>query len=431
MKDLSRRLKKRFFPLLYLRQIEKDERSLGKERDAKRLLRFKQTLQWAGRTVPYYRETFKVIGFDPGRVRCLEDLSKIPVLTKSSIQADPTRFISEKVPESKRQSQGTTGSSGRPLQVWMTKEEELYSHALVLYGFLKSGARPGMRLAIVRNASPALKGVKKVNRDIFQWYVLDLKNELDEILKQLNELKPEILYSYPSWLSLLSRHLLDKGFRIYKPSFVFTHGEGLTPEVRSLIRSALGCPVRNSYGSTEFYRMAYECGEEKLHILETPYVLETVMPQVLVPGDHGEEIIVTSLYHRAMPFIRYRLGDRIVKREGRCGCGAEGPIIEEVTGRSDDFLVLPSERRVSARAVNLLDDIPGILEYQIIQKEKHRLEVRVRPGSEFDETIEQRIKEKILEGCGGEPVEVNVLMVDQILRLPNGKLSAVISEIRP
>src|SRR3989338_181390 len=196
MKNLSNRLKQRFLPFLFLKQIQKAEHFARKQRDAKRLLRLKETLRWAGRTVPYYRETFKAIGFDPDRVRCLEDLSKIPVLTKSSIQADPSRFISERVPESKRRSQGTTGSSGVPLQVWMTKEEELYSRALVLHGFLKSGARPGMRLALVLNKSSALKGVKKTNRDVFQWYGLDLKNELDEILKQLNELKPEIIHSY-------------------------------------------------------------------------------------------------------------------------------------------------------------------------------------------------------------------------------------------
>ena len=98
-------------------------------------------------------------------------------------------------------------------------------------------------------------------------------------------------------------------------------------------------------------------------------------------------------------------------------------------GRSDDYLTLPSGRKLSARAINLLEHIPEILDYQIVQKRRDLFEVRIKPGQAFDEKSEEMVKSTILEGCLNEKVSVAVVKTDELKRTSRGKLQAVVSEV--
>jgi phenylacetate-CoA ligase len=147
-------------------------------------------------------------------------------------------------------------------------------------------------------------------------------------------------------------------------------------------------------------------------------------------GDDGcSDILVTSLYHRTMPLIRYRLGDRIKLRKDPCACGDPLPAIETVVGRSDDFVTLPSGRKVSARAINLLEGVEGILEYQIVQQERDLFVVSVVPIGVLDAPKEEEIERIIQRGCGDEPIRVEVRSTSGIGRSRTGKLRAVVSNV--
>lgn len=417
----SNRFKDRFLLPRYLSRIRHDEDLPADRKKALKCERLEKTLDWAARTVPYYREWFR-----SGQGR---GFSEIPPLERRAIQTDAARFVSERAPKHNRFELSTTGSSGTPLRIPMTKEEMLFSRALVLYGFIRSGVKEGSRVALIQNDPRSSSGaLRKDTRDLFRWYSVDLKNELSQNVRVLDELKAEVLYSYPSCLSLVARHLEESQARFYRPSFVITHGEVLTAPVRELLKRVFRCEVRNSYGSTEFYRIAYECAEQKLHALETAHVLETAKSEEGGQAQGGE-ILVTSLYHRTMPFVRYRLGDRVVLSDRHCRCGAEGTVIEDMIGREDDLLILPSGRRITARAVNLLDDVRGVLQYRIVQKEKGLFEVAVCAGAGFDGNSERQIRRAIQTGCRPEAVDVNIVRTDSIPRCANGKLNAVVSEV--
>lgn len=319
-----------------------------------------------------------------------------------------------------------------PLRVVTNPWESAMSQALVRYGFLRSGAKPGQKIVMILNITAPSTPLKKDITDIFQWHRLDLKNDLSYNLNALERLKPEIIYSYPSYLALLCQYAQERNLKVFSPGLIFTHGEMLTATVKNLAQKTFQCRVRNTYGSTEFQRIAYECKEEKLHVLESSLLVETFPPQDSgVTEDEGEEIVITSLYHKTMPFIRYRLGDRVHLLKNTCRCGARGKIIQEVTGRQEDMLTLPSGRRISARWINMLDDIPHILEYQIVQKSPEFFEVLIRPTPHFNNFQEEQIRRMIQAGCCGETVRVEIRKTTQLRRSANGKLKTILSEVKP
>jgi hypothetical protein len=93
-------------------------------------------------------------------------------------------------------------------------------------------------------------------------------------------------------------------------------------------------------------------------------------------------------------------------------------------------VTLPGGRRLSARALNLLEDVPGILEYRVVQTEPGRFRVDLSPEPGFGDPSRQRVREAIQRGCAPDAVEVELRVVERVPRAPNGKLRAVVSEVR-
>ncbi|MBI2351226.1 MAG: hypothetical protein HYV00_07095, partial [Deltaproteobacteria bacterium] len=222
----------------------------------------------------------------------------------------------------------------------------------------------------------------------------------------------------------MSKRLLEHRPLGFKPRLILAGAEILNASARSLIQRAFQAKVRQTYACAEFSRMAFECEFENLHAIPGSTILETEGAGEV--GD-GANLLVTSLYQKTMPLIRYRLGDRVALSEERCQCGSNFQVIKAVIGRMDDYLTLPSGRQISPRAINPLEDISGVTEYQIIQKKRDYFEVLVRPGPDFTANSEESIKKVIAAGCLGEPVRIHVIKSAGLRRLPSGKLRAVIS----
>ncbi len=145
-------------------------------------------------------------------------------------------------------------------------------------------------------------------------------------------------------------------------------------------------------------------------------------------GKEGE-IIVTGLYNYAMPLIRYKLGDVGIPTDEVCSCGRNWPLIKSIEGRADDYLILPSGRIISPRNINVIENIPGIKEYKIIQERKNLFNVLIIPDKNYSLQTEKEVEEQIKLGCFGEDICVEVRVVDEIPRERTGKLRTIISRI--
>jgi len=200
----------------------------------------------------------------------------------------------------------------------------------------------------------------------------------EEIISRLNEFQPAMLSGYPSNLALLA------GFKELDihPDIVITGGELLTDEIRSKLEKRFGCYVQTHYSCTEGGEIACECSEKHLHINEDWIIFEPVdKNNDPVPcGVMSDKVLITNLANRIQPFIRYELTDRVIVHDEKCKCGRTSYWVE-VEGRTDDILELYGNVRIAPMSLyKILEEVPGISRFQLVQKASDRVELRLTAG---------------------------------------------------
>jgi phenylacetate-CoA ligase len=148
-----------------------------------------------------------------------------------------------------------------------------------------------------------------------------------------------------------------------------------------------------------------------------------------VPEGESGEIVVTDLYSREVPFIRYATGDFGALTSRRCPCGRPTPLLEKIEGRSTDFIVAPDGTILHALSViYVLREIEGIAQFKIRQKEVDRFHVHIVRNEQYRMEDESRIREGLRKRLRA-PVEVTIAYVDTIPPERSGKFRYVISEV--
>jgi phenylacetate-coenzyme A ligase PaaK-like adenylate-forming protein len=196
---------------------------------------------------------------------------------------------------------------------------------------------------------------------------------LRQLIAQLQAIQPTVLATYPSMAVLLAAEA-QAGRLHLRLQEVWTGGENLSPGMRRFISDALGCPVANSYGASEFLSMASECRHDQLHLNSDWVLLEPIDAQgrPVPPGQMGESVLLTNLANLVQPLIRYELGDRITLHDQRCACGSVLPVIE-VSGRHHDSLRVkaPGQRAVTLLPLaisTVLEEQAGLFDFQLVQQ---------------------------------------------------------------
>jgi phenylacetate-CoA ligase len=384
--------------------------------------RLQKLVVYAYNNVPFYRELFINNNIDPKSIRKIEDIQKIPIITKKDIIGNYDKILADGTDISKCEIISTTGSTGIPLKVYYDKKSLYYSTAIVYFGFFESGLKLTDRIVELTGT------MGDCSNALIKKSLISVYEKPEKIMKMLKEYDPTVLYSFPSILKILSNSL-DKELSSLNTRLIFTHGETLTESCRKIICSKFGANVSNTYGSTEFNRLAFECNEHGLHMITDGAIIETIKDgQSVGPGEEGE-IVVTGLYNYTMPLIRYKLGDIGILDDRRCPCGRGWPLIKNIEGRTDDFLTLPSGAIISPRTINTIEDIQGVIEYKTIQLKRDTFLVQVVPSKEFTDISKIRIGEMIKLGCLGEDIKVDVELVNKLPRERTGKLRAIVSNV--
>ncbi len=410
--------------LAVLAALRRHERKDAEWLHAYQTRRLRHVLE-AARVHPFFRRSLDDVGIPTDRFS-FSDLARLPILEKEDLRREiPEQWLrSHRPPLTVWR---TTGSTGKPLTVGMNEVEIAQSEVHTRYGFMRAGLSARQSVCWVMAVRDRLEDRMLLQRlGLGRQYQADLRRPLPAMADLLAKLAPDALYSYPSYLLLLAKYLRSEGRDLPSVSTVFSQGEVLSDGTRAYLGSAFGATVRDTYGSSEIPRVAYECGQGRMHVIPHAAIVEVVDEDQSGVG----HALITSLYHETMPLLRYRIGDRMRLGRAPCPCGNASPTIEHIEGRDDDVLVLPSGRLVSARAVNLLEDVPGLLEYQIIQRAPDHFEVRVRKGAGFSPHSAALIRVRILSGCLHEQVKVEIVEVPELDRASSGKLRSVVSEVQ-
>src|SRR5262249_25392513 len=169
---------------------------------------------------------------------------------------------------------------------------------------------------------------------------MDPSEPLESIVGRLNDWQPQVLTSYASMAAVLAGEQLAGRLNI-SPQLITTVAEVLTQEQRSRIEQAWNLSPFNLYGSTES-PLAAECEHHHgLHIFEDVIIPEVVdgSGNPVPPGEYGERLLITALFRRTQPLIRYEISDMIKLSPEPCNCGRVFGLIEGIQGRVEEVLV--------------------------------------------------------------------------------------------
>jgi phenylacetate-CoA ligase len=402
------------------------------------LQRLRALLTRAGREVPYYRDLFHRLGFDPAGLRRLEDLAALPFLDKATIRAHTEALKRPGATGLARFNTG--GSSGEPLIFFIGKERVSHDVAAKWRATRWWGVDIGDPEIVVWGSPIELGAQDSVRqwRDrLMRTQLLPAFNmneaTLDGFLLAIRQRRPRMLFGYPSALSHIARHASERGVAMNDLGIkvAFVTSERLYDDQRRTISEVFGCGVANGYGGRDAGFIAHECPAGGMHLTAEDIVLELVDAHGRqVPEGQPGEIVVTHLATSDFPFIRYRTGDVAVRDAGRCACGRGLPMLKEIQGRTTDFVIAADGTVMHGLAlIYILRDLPGVQKFKIVQHSLERTQVFVQADDDLDRGGRQAA---IVEGFRrrlGAGVQIDVAWVDEIPAEKSGKFRYVVSHV--
>ncbi|MEV6037478.1 hypothetical protein AB0L65_40450 [Nonomuraea sp. NPDC052116] len=213
--------------------------------------------------------------------------------------------------------------------------------------------------------------------------VFSIRQPLPELVDELNRFKPAILSGFAGMLTVLAGEQAAGRLHI-RPALVIPGGETLTPEVRERLATVFEAQVRAAYACTECGYLGLGCEYGWYHVNSDWAVVEPVDADYrpVPPGRQSHTVLISNLANQVQPFLRYDLGDSVMFRPDPCPCGNLLPALR-VQGRSADLLTFPARNGLTVSMSpmvfgTLLDRIPGVAMFQIVQTAPGVLRVRLR-----------------------------------------------------
>lgn len=417
--------------LYYIAQLKRHQWLKEEELVTIQERKLRAMVKHAYHNVPFYRELYDSVGIKPEDIKSIEDLRILPIITKKDVQKNyPDKIIANGVDINRCGIGHTSGSSGISLEICSGLRTIEYSQALFGYAFFESGLKLTDKLVNLTHPYYKITNTWFRKLGILRKENINLHDPPGVIIEALKKAKPDVIYSFPSVILLLAKEIEEKGISGISPRMIVTQGETLTEYAREKIGDAFHTEVYDTYGASEFMRLAFECQERSgYHIITDCAVVEFIKDGKNVDAGEPGEIVVTGLYNYEMPLIRYNLDDIGISTKEKCACGRGFPLIGNIEGKVDDFLFLPSGRTVSPKLLVWLERTPGIAEHRTIQKEKDRFIVQVVRGKGFSKETISQIKQHIKLAFLPDNVKVEVKIVDEIRREKHGKLKRIVSEV--
>ncbi|MBK6737183.1 MAG: phenylacetate--CoA ligase family protein [Haliea sp.] len=420
-----------------LRAMERSQWLSAAELEQLQGRRLRDFLMRIGKHVPYYRELFATLDFDPAAVKSSADLQRLPLTGKADIRANMERLTADNAGKLEKFSTG--GSSGEPLIFYRGKERVSHDVAAKWRATRWWGVDIGDPEIVVWGSPIELGSQDRVRlvRDKFLRTELlsafEMSNaNLLQFTRRIRKLRPRMLFGYPSSLALLAEYVTSNGYTVDDLGIkvVFVTSERLYPHQRAAIERAFGAPVANGYGGRDAGFIAHQCPQGALHITAEDIVVEIVSAdgRVLPAGEKGE-IVITHLATGDFPFVRYRTGDVGSLSNETCSCGRGLPVLAEIEGRSTDFIKAADGTVLHGLAlIYVLREIPEVEEFKIVQETITRMTVQIVTSVSDTAELERKVTEQFRRRLGDSLV-LNFVYVSTIEREASGKFRYVVSQL--
>lgn len=419
-----------------LKSLEQTQWQTKQQILAEQSVRLNKFINTAYHNAPYYRRLFDSLDLKPDDIKSAADLDKLPLLTKPLISENSQLLTSRTA--TKMVKGCTAGSSGTPLVFWLGMDRVSHDVAEKWRATRWWGVDIGDREQVIWGSPIELDSqdrIRKIRDTLFRSRLLsafDLTTEkIEEFFKLIQSYRPKMLFGYPSVYEVLAKHAMANNFRMDNLGIkvIFVTSELLYPHQRQIIEQVFGCQVANGYGGRDAGFIAHECPDGGMHISAEDIIVEIVDSngRVLPDGESGQ-VVVTHLGSGDFPFIRYRTGDVAKIATSSCSCGRGLPMLEEVQGRTTDFVIAQNGRLMhGATLTYAMRELEGIVNYKIVQHSKTLTQVLLVTNSgtlspELVGAISHQFKQRL-----GEAVDVEIELTDKIPAEKSGKYRFLVS----
>ena len=365
--------------------------------------KLRRTIRHAYEHVPFYRKLFRERGWTPEDFGKLDDLRKIPLLTRDELVKDYKGSLMAKgmKPALVRVTSGTTGESAR---VAFSNEFQETKSALIFRRLtLNFGMRPWHRMVTFwdppwrwRNTEAEdgtrhrttqvleLPFIRAFGRPIPQIKIIqggstDTRGEAEALAR----LKPDYIFCRPTHLRRVAESLSELGLKV-KPRTIIGTNEVMTDTCKNELEESFGAKVLRPYGGSEGGPMGDECRfGTGIHLNVDHYIIEVLKDgEQVAPGEMGE-VTITHLHNPIMPLMRYPIGDFVELGEPeRCECGSSLPKLNNIQGRVKDRIIARDGTRIAPLPIaNHIEAEFGFKDFQIVQSAPRSFFLRLPRGS--------------------------------------------------
>ncbi len=422
----------------YLNELEQTQHFSRDDIKDLQLKRLRQLLNTAIEHSPWHAQRIRNAAVDPDLMDW-EQFFQLPLMDKEDARRHGDEMLWREAPGGIFR-YNTGGSSGEPLIFHFGRKRQAVDAACRMRARHWWRLEPGYREVFLWGAPVELNRtdrIKQVRDRLCNQLLLNAfemsPKRMDEYLELLQRFQPQCIYGYASSLALLAEHAEKRGRipELTALELISTTGEPLYPHQREIIGQVFNVPVANEYGARDAGLIALESPAGQMLVNSEWIVVEIVDDQgkAVSDGDMGE-VVITHLASEVQPFIRYRTGDMARWNRESCPQGRGLEVLQEVTGRSTDFVIRPDGTIMHALAlIYVVRDTPGVRQFKIIQQDLHQVSVQIvkEPAlwqEENARSIQQGLQQRL-----GEDVTISIELLEQIPAEKSGKYRYVVNQM--
>ena len=422
---------KEYLPLVKDVQYQEPD-EINRLRDEK----LRKIVAYACRNIAYYKERYSELKIDPGKIKGLEDLPRLPVISKRDVLENEEKMISSGIRE-KLYTRKTGGSTGMTLHFKKEAKALALNDAIMHRCYDWYGIDIGDRQARFWGVPVTRKlrweeQLKDFILNRIRISAFDIsRSSCIEQYNRIKKFRTAYFYGYTTAIYGFCLFMKESGIDLNELNLkaVICTAEKMYPHHRELFNEMFECPIVDEYGSAEHGIMAFQCREGNMHMMSDHMCIE-FLDEHGKPVQAGEpgRIVVTDLSSYAMPLIRYDIGDIGKPTDKRCTCGINLPLMEVVEGRKEDFIRRADGKLVHAAYLCYTLKEDTVHEFKMYQKAVDILHVLIVKSPSFTSESE-RILEKKLRTALGDDIKITFEYLERIPREKSGKLRYFVSEL--
>lgn len=393
-------------------------------------------LEYSYNHCPFYHQAFRRAGLSPSDFKGLSDLQKFPELTKEDVRTSWRGMISDEYSPRMLIPYHTSGSTGKALDFYWTRQNIAFYWAIVWRGRSRCGIHKGdMHLNFTGKLVVPLSQDKppywRYNAPLRQ-YMVNMQHltirKIGSIVDLINGENFHFIVGYPSIIYSFCQLVEDAGLEVTNiPRFLFPSAEKLYDYQREQISRVLpNIQIMEHYGFSENAASASKCINGCYH---EDFELGHMELKGAVKTEDGftGELLATGFHNFGMPFIRYNVGDTLTFSSTKCTCGLNSQMIANIEGRNEDYIITPEGVRIM-RFDYIFKNTKAIKECQVVQRKYGEIILVIVRRTSYSIDVENELVDAV-HSLISPTLKVNFEYVTEIPRTKAGKFKAVVSEL--